>query len=48
MIIELAANKEEKPVSILAGDENVLFFLDTDGNLMTGNGDFSYTLNRRN
>lgn len=47
MIIELAANKNERPISILVGDENVLFFLDTQGKLMTGNGDFSYTLNRR-
>lgn len=34
------------PLYLLKGDENVLFFLDQDKNLMVGNRDFSYTLNR--
>lgn len=32
----------------MKGDDNVLFFLDKDRNLLVGNSDFSYTLNRKN
>jgi hypothetical protein len=34
------------PLFFQRGDENVLFFLDKEKNLMVGNRDFSYTLNR--
>lgn len=34
-------------LSFLVGDENVLFFLDKKNQLLTGNSDFSFTLNRR-
>jgi hypothetical protein len=34
-------------VHLLAGDENVLFFTDAGGRLLVGNGDFSYTMNRK-
>lgn len=48
VIIQLDPDKPEKSLSLLAGDENVLFFLDKSNRLYTGNGDFSYTLNKRN
>lgn len=47
IIIQLDPDKPEKTLSLLAGDENVLFFLDKSNRLYTGNGDFSYTLNKR-
>ncbi len=31
---------------LMRADENVLFFLDKEGNALVGNGSFSYTLNR--
>lgn len=34
--------------SFLKGDDNILFFLDKERNLLVGNEDFSYTLNRIN
>jgi hypothetical protein len=38
-----------KPSLLLQqGDDNVLFFLDVNKNLLVGNRDFSYTLNRVN
>jgi hypothetical protein len=36
----------DKNLTLLVGDENVLFFLDPSGNLYQGNEEFSYTLNR--
>ena len=35
-------------LSFLKADENILFFLDRDRNLLVGNARFSYTLNRVN
>ena len=32
---------------LLKGDDNILFFTDGNGQLLVGNEDFSYTLNRR-
>ena len=32
---------------LLKADDNILFFLDSERNLMVGNADFSYTLNRQ-
>jgi hypothetical protein len=46
-IIELDPDKPDQSIKLLAGDENVLFFLDKNGEMFTGNDDFSYTLNRR-
>jgi hypothetical protein len=34
-------------IYLLAGDYNVLYFIDKNFNLYQGNKDFSYTLNRR-
>jgi hypothetical protein len=44
--IELDPDKKDKTIRLLAGDENVLFFLDKNNKLLPGNADFSYTLNR--
>lgn len=35
-----------EPLFVQKGDDNILFFLDKNKNLMVGNIDFSYTLNR--
>lgn len=35
-----------EPLFLQKGDDNVLFFLDQEKNLLVGNRDFSYTLNR--
>jgi hypothetical protein len=35
------------PINLLQGDENVLFFVGSDGRLLVGNENFSYTLNRK-
>lgn len=36
------------PLYLQQGDDNIFFFLDQDKQLMVGNRDFSYTLNRIN
>jgi hypothetical protein len=46
-IIELDPGKGKESISLLVGDQNVLFFLDSEYKLYTGNSDFSYTLNRK-
>lgn len=46
MVLRLDPDIPDKTISFLVGDENVLFFLDKQGRMYTGNGDFSYTLNR--
>jgi len=48
IIYQLDPDQPDKSLSILVGDENVLFFLDRNNRLFTGNENFSYTLNRRN
>ena len=48
MVYRLDPDKLDLSISFLAGDENVLFFLDKENRLFVGNADFSYTLNRRN
>jgi hypothetical protein len=45
IVLELKADNQQT-IYLLKGDENVLFFLDNDKNLLTGNDLFSYTLNR--
>ena len=47
IIYELTPDKESIPTYILKLDEGVLIFTDAKGNLLVGNQDFSYTLNRR-
>jgi hypothetical protein len=47
LIFELTPDGSMPPLYLLAGDENVLFLLDKDNRLLTGNEDFSYTFNRK-
>lgn len=47
IIYQLDPEDPENSICFLAGDENVLFFLDKKYRLHAGNGDFSYTLNKR-
>jgi len=47
LIIQLDPGKGKESISLLVGDRNVLYFLNTDYSLYTGNSDFSYTLNRK-
>lgn len=47
LIYELHPGNQQKSFSLLAGDENVLFFIDQNKNLYNGNADFSFALNRR-
>ena len=46
IIYELTPDKETTPTYLLKLDEGVLIFTDANGNLLSGNHDFSYTLNR--
>lgn len=48
VIYKLDPDKPDNSLLLLAGDENVLFFLDKDYRLFPGNDNFSYTLNRKN
>jgi len=47
LIISTDPGKGKETISFLVGDSNVLFLLDTEGKLYVGNGDFSYTLNKK-
>jgi hypothetical protein len=47
VIYKLDPDNPEKSISFLVADENILFLLDKNNQLFTGNQDFSYTLNRR-
>ena len=47
LIIRIDPGKGKETISFLVGDSNVLFVLDTNDKLYTGNGDFSYTLNKK-
>lgn len=47
VIYQLDPDKPEQSISLLLGDENVVFFLHKNNQLFAGNGDFSYTLNKR-
>jgi hypothetical protein len=44
---QLKVDKENIVLYLLKLDENILVFTDADGKLLTGNEDFSYTMNRR-
>ena len=46
VVYQIHLDDPEKPVSFLKADENHLFLLDKDLNLLTGNALFSYTLSR--
>jgi len=45
-IFELKPENDGRSLFLLKADENVLFILDQRKNLMVGNTNFSYTLNR--
>jgi hypothetical protein len=47
IIYQLYSDKWAHPLDLLKGDDNILFFINTNGRLLVGNEDFSYTLNRR-
>lgn len=47
VIYKLDPGDPEKSISLLAADQNVLFFLNKKHELYTGNSDFSFTLNRK-
>lgn len=47
VIYKLDPDKPEKSISLFVADKNVIFFLDKASQLITGNGDFSYTLNKK-
>jgi hypothetical protein len=46
VIYQLNPDEPSTSISFLAGDENVIYFLDRQYKLFTGNKDFSYTLNK--
>ncbi len=47
IIYQLDPDKPEESLSFLAGDDNVLFFVNKKNSLYVGNKDFSFTLNRK-
>ena len=46
IVYQLDPDKPEESILLLKGDDNLLFFLDRNRNLLVGNSEFSYTLNR--
>jgi hypothetical protein len=46
VVYQLDADASQGALLLLKADDNILFFLDHSRNLMVGNGDFGYTLNR--
>jgi NlpE N-terminal domain len=46
IVYQLDPDKAQGSLFLLKADDNILFFLDKEKNLLVGNGDFSYTLNR--
>lgn len=46
VVYQLDPDKPQASLSLLKADDNVLLFLDGERNLLVGNADFSYTLNR--
>jgi hypothetical protein len=46
IIYELEAASGHGAIRLLKADDNIMFFVGRDGELMVGNIDFSYTLNR--
>lgn len=47
IVYQLYSDIWAHPLKLLKGDDNILFFIDTNERLLVGNEDFSYTLNRR-
>jgi hypothetical protein len=47
VVYQLDPDQPHKTLSFLAGDRNVIFLLDKKGQLLKGDRNFSYTLNRR-
>ena len=47
IIYQLTSDNWSRPLNLLKADDNILFFLDGNVRMFTGNEDFSYTLNRR-
>lgn len=47
VIYRLDPENPEKTIALFAADRNVIFFLDKTSQLIIGNGDFSYTLNKK-
>ena len=47
IIYELMPENEDIPTYLLKLDDNILLFTDAKGNLLVGNEDFSFTLNRK-
>lgn len=45
-LFRLYFDRWSRPLDLQKGSENILFFVDNHGHLLTGNADFSYTLNR--
>jgi hypothetical protein len=46
VVYELAAAGREAPILLMRGDDNVLFFLNQQRQMLVGSIDFGYTLNR--
>jgi len=46
IIYKLNPEKGARAIHLLKADDNILFFTDPEGNLLVGNENFSYTLNR--
>lgn len=47
VIFKLAPTTTADPIYLVRAGENILYFTDAQGNLLVGDEDFSYTLNRR-
>jgi hypothetical protein len=47
VIYQLDPDKPAESISLLVGDENVLFFINRNHTLYVGNSDFSFTLNKK-
>ena len=47
VVYQLDPDKPSKSLFFLVGDENVLFFIDKKQQLLVGDNNFSFTLNRR-
>lgn len=45
-VYQLDPDQPDRSVYLLKGDDNVLFFLTNDRQVLIGNADFGYTLNR--
>jgi hypothetical protein len=47
VIIQLNPDEPQRSISLLMLDNNILYFLDKNGQPYTGNADFSFALNRK-